>query len=394
MVDFSLEPEHTRVRDTIYRYAVERILPVQEKIQQKFDEEDEFAWPIWDKFKELGLLGFPFPKEYGGQGASSLSTTLVWEALGLARIDAGMTLSLSAHTILCGIPIATYGTEHQKRRYLTKLARGEMIGCFAISEPRSGSGLADLETVAEKKGDRWILNGLKSYVTNAPVADLFLVFAVTDRSRGSDGVTAFLVERGMKGLSVSENLKKMGNRLSPTSNVLLENCEVPDENVLGKVNEGLVQVAKLASVWERTVCLSHSVGLLEALIKELMSFANSKLSFGKPILRFQAVQKKIVDMRVTLEVARSYLYKIAWHIDRSEIPFVEASCFKIFWGDSIVNHLYDAIQIMGGFGYTRGARVEKEYRDGRLITIGGGTSEIQRLVLAKSILGISENEIE
>ncbi|MDW8087129.1 MAG: acyl-CoA dehydrogenase family protein [Candidatus Calescibacterium sp.] len=394
MIDFSLEPELIQLKDSVYRYATDNIIPIQEKIQLELDEKEEFAWPIWEKFKEFGLLGFPFPTEYGGQGASALATTIAWEALGLAGVDGGMVMSLSAHTILCGVPLMTFGSEDQKKRYLTKLATGEMIGCFAITEPHGGSDSIHLKTTAVKKGDRWILNGSKLYITNAPIGDLFLVLAATDKSLSSAGITAFLVEKGFKGFSVSRKLQKMGNRLSPTGEIVFEDCEVPEENVLGEVNMGFVQIVRTIFGWERSVMLSPSVGSLETVIKALMAFANNRTAFGKPISYFQAIQKKIVDMKVTLEVARSYLYTIAWHIDRGELPFVEASSFKLFWGDSIVQHIYEAIQILGGLGYMRESKIEKGYRDVRLITIGGGTSEVQRTIVARAILGLSGKEIE
>lgn len=394
MIDFSLEPELIQLRESVWKYAVENIIPIQEKIQLELDAKEEFAWPIWEKFKEFGLLGFPFPEEYGGQGASALATTVAWEALGLAGVDGGMVMSLSAHTILCGVPLMTYGTEEQKRKYLTRLATGEMIGCFALTEPHGGSDSIHLKTTAVKKGDRWILNGSKIFITNAPIGDLFLVLATTDKSLGSAGITAFLVEKNFKGFYVSRKLEKMGNRLSPTGEIVFEDCEVPEENVLGEVNMGFIQVVRTIFGWERSVMLSPSVGSLELVIKGLMAYANQRQAFGKPISYFQAIQKKIVDMKVTLEVARSYLYRVAWHIDRGELPFVEASSFKLFWGDAVVNHIYEAIQILGGYGYMREFKLEKGYRDVRLITIGGGTSEVQRTIIARAILGLSGREIE
>ena len=394
MIDFSLDSELVQLREAVYKYASQEIIPIQEKIQLELDEKEEFAWPIWEKFKEFGLLGFPFPEDYGGQGAGALATTVAWEALGLAGVDGGMVMSLSAHTILCGVPLMTFGTEDQKKRYLTKLATGEMIGCFAITEPHGGSDSIHLRTTAEKKGDRWILNGAKMFITNAPIGDLFLVLATTDKSLGSAGITAFLVEKNFKGFSVSRKLEKMGNRLSPTGEIVFEDCEVPEENVLGEVNMGFIQVVRTIFGWERSVMLSPSVGSLETVIKHLMAYAHQREAFGKPIAYFQAIQKKIVDMKVSLEVARSYLYRIAWHIDRGELPFVEASSFKLFWGDSIVNHIYEAIQILGGYGYMREFKIEKGYRDVRLITIGGGTSEVQRTIVARAILGISGRDIE
>ena len=394
MIDFSLDSELVQLREAVYKYASQDIIPIQEKIQLDLDEKEEFAWPIWEKFKEFGLLGFPFPEEYGGQGAGALATTVAWEALGLAGVDGGMVMSLSAHTILCGVPLMTFGTDDQKKRYLTKLASGEMIGCFAITEPHGGSDSIHLRTTAEKKGDRWILNGAKMFITNAPIGDLFLVLATTDKSLGSAGITAFLVEKNFKGFSVSRKLEKMGNRLSPTGEIVFEDCEVPEENVLGEVNMGFVQVVRTIFGWERSVMLSPSVGSLETVIKHLMAYAHQREAFGRPIAYFQAIQKKIVDMKVSLEVARSYLYRIAWHIDRGELPFVEASSFKLFWGDSIVNHIYEAIQILGGYGYMREFKIEKGYRDVRLITIGGGTSEVQRTIVARAILGISGRDIE
>ena len=392
-IDFSLNEEQIALREAVYKYAREEIFPLVQKYSLEYDANEEFIWPIWEKFKEFGLLGFPFPEKYAGQGASSLMTTLAWEALGMGGSDGGMIMSLGAHTILCGVPIMYYGTEDQKNRYLTKLATGKIIGGFAITEPHSGSDSVHLRTTAVRKGSKWILNGSKMFITNATNGDIFLVLATTDKSMGSAGISAFIVEKSFHGFRVSSKLEKMGQRTSPTGELVFEDCEVPEENLVGDVNMGFIQVVRTIFGWERSVMLAPSVGGFYLLIKRSLEYANERKAFGKSISEFQAIQKKIVDMKVTLEIARAYLYKVAWSIDRGEIPFVEASSFKLFFGDMIERHAHDAIQIFGGYGYMRDYFLEKGYRDVRLMTIGGGTSEVQRTIIARAILGLSGKEI-
>jgi butyryl-CoA dehydrogenase len=379
MMEFGFSEEQQMFRDTVYKYAKNEILDLCEEADLK----SEFSYEIWGKLGEMGLLGLPFPEKYGGQGADVVTCCLASEALGHAGIDGGHLLALGAHTYLCADTIFQHGTDEQKMKYVPKLASGEWIGCMGVTEPGAGSDAASMQTTAVKKGDRWILNGSKTFITNAPVADICAVYTTVDRSKRQAGITGFIVERGFKGFSTGKPFHKMGVRASQTSEVFFEDCEVPEENLIGKVGEGF-NMALQTLEWDRSALLAPFVGSLMFAIEECARYANDRVQFGRPIRDFQAIQHKIADMKVIMEAARLAVYRVAWLKDNGHpLNHLQASIAKAFVGDWGLKALSDAVQIFGGYGYIHEYPVEWLFRDAKLGQIGGGTSEVQRHVISR-----------
>lgn len=391
-MDFKLEPHEVAFKDEVKKFAERELVPNSMKLE--YDEKSEFIWENWNKMREYGLCGLPFPEDYGGQGATVMMTVLAMEALGLAGVDSGTILSLSAHMILCGVPIWLLGNEEQKRKYLPKIASGEWIGGFALTEPNHGSDSVHLDTYAVKKGNRYILNGAKMFITNAPIGNVFVVIASTDKKKGAFGLSAFIVEKDFKGFSVSRELNKLGHRTSPTGEIIFDDCEVPEENLLGREGLGYIDVGRTVLEWERTCLLAPAVGAMEFGLKRTIQYAMERKQFKRPIIQFQAVQKMLVNMKVAVEVSRQYIYRIAWMKDRGMPALVEASIAKLLISEFSVRCAYDEVQIFGGYGYIKDFPVERGFRDARLATIGGGTSEIQRTIIARAVLGIEGGKIE
>lgn len=359
------------------------------------------AWDqrIWKKMAAAGLIGAPFPEEYGGTGLSCLSTCLVKEGFTVGAQDGGVALAWGASTILCGVPIWKLGTEEQKRTYLPKMSSGDWLGAFCLSEPGSGSDAASMKTRAVKKGDRWILNGTKMWITNGPIANHFIVTAVTDPDAKAFGISTFIVEKGFPGFKVGQHIDKMGVRTSLTSEILFEDCEVPAENLLGQENFGFVGTAKLILGWERSCLLAPSLGSQRANLERCVQYAKDRQQFGRPIAKFQAVRQMIADMKIRYEIGRNLIHRVAWHLDRAaagsgaseaadEPPLVEAAIAKVQVSEASQQTARDAIQIHGGNGFTVEYHVERSLRDSMLGTIGGGTSEIQRSIIARSVLDL------
>lgn len=359
------------------------------------------AWDqgIWKKMAAAGLIGAPFPEEYGGTGLSCLSTCLVKEGFTVGAQDGGVALAWGASTILCGVPIWKLGTEEQKRTYLPKMCNGDWLGAFCLSEPGSGSDAASMKTRAVKKGDRWILNGTKMWITNGPIANHFIVTAVTDPDAKAFGISTFIVEKGFPGFKVGQHIDKMGVRTSLTSEIIFEDCEVPAENLLGQENFGFVGTAKLILGWERSCLLAPSLGSQRANLERCVQYAKDRQQFGRPIAKFQAVRQMIADMKIRYEIGRNLIHRVAWHLDRAaagpgaseiadEPPLVDAAIAKVQVSEASQQTARDAIQIHGGNGFTVEYHVERSLRDSMLGTIGGGTSEIQRSIIARSVLDL------
>ncbi|MBI3951991.1 MAG: acyl-CoA dehydrogenase family protein [Acidobacteria bacterium] len=381
-MDFTIPDEYLQFRDSVYKFAKDRIAPRAEELDLK----GEFGWENWRDMAAMGLLGLPFPEEYGGSNAAPLATCLAMEAVAHAGSDSGTTLSWGAHTILCGVPIWLLGTKEQKEKYLTKIASGEWIGGFGLTEPEAGSDAASLKTTAVRKGDRWILNGSKMFITNGPIGDVFVVFAVTDKGAGNKGISAFIVEKGFFGFSVGKELKKMGNRTSPTSELVFDNCEAPDENLLGPLHRGFLAVGKETLEWERSCMIAPIVGGMEFLLEQCIEYAKNRKQFGQPIGQFQAIQHKLADMKVALEASRLLVYRVAWLKERGQSAMLEASITKLFVTEQMVKVANEAVQILGGYGYIHEYPVERAYRDAKLGTIGAGTSEVQKMVIIGEML--------
>jgi butyryl-CoA dehydrogenase len=381
-MDFSIPQEYLDFRDAVYRFSKERLAPRAEQL----DARAEFSRENWSDMAGMGLLGLPFPERYGGSEASPLATCIAMEAMGAAGVDAGTPLAWGAHTILCGVPIWLLGSERQKEKYLPKICSGEWIGAFGLTEPGSGSDAAAMKTTAERRGDRWILNGSKMFITNAPVADLFIIFAATNRGAGNRGITTFIVERGFPGFTVGRDLVKLGNRTSVTAELSFDNCEVPNENMLGTLDNGFLAVGKETLEWERSCLIAPIVGGMEFMLESCTAYAKERKQFGKPIAEFQAIQHKLADMKVAIEGSRLLVYRVAWLKQLGRPAMTEAAIAKLWATEAAIRVSYDAVQIFGGYGYIHDYPAERFYRDARLGTIGAGTSEVQKMIIANELI--------
>jgi len=378
-MDFALNEEQEMFRKTIREFAEKEIMPRAQEIDQK----GEFPWDIIRKMADLGLMGLPFPEEYGGAGGDAISYAIAVEEI--ARASGSVAITYSAHISLACSPIYLFGTEEQKRKYLIPMAKGEKIGAFGLTEPGAGSDAAAIKTRAVLDGDEWVINGQKIFITNGSVADVVVIAAVTDPAKGKKGISNFIVEKGTPGFRVGREEDKMGLRGSVTSELIFENCRVPKENLLGKEGEGYKQFLMTLD-GGRIGIGAMAVGLGMAALEAAARYAKERVQFGQPIAEFQAIQWMIADMATELEAARLLVYRAAWLKDQGQRFTKEAAMAKLFASEAAVRACYKAIQIHGGYGYTKDYPVERLYRDARLTTIGEGTSEIQRLVIARHIL--------
>jgi alkylation response protein AidB-like acyl-CoA dehydrogenase len=377
-MDFCFTEEQLMFRDAIYRGALKSIVPLCEKA----DLAGEFSHEVWSKFSEMGLLGLSLPEEYGGSGADLVTCVLAGEALAHAGVDQGHLLALGAHSYLASRTLFDNANEAQKQKYMPKLATGEWIGCMCLTEPNAGSDAGAVATTAVKKGDRWILNGTKTFITNAPVADVAVVYATVDKKLKHKGVTAFIVEKDFKGFSVGKPFHKLGVKASSTSEVFLEDCEVPEENLLGEVGKGFVYA--LGSVeWDRSTLLGPFLGSYMYALENAARYASQRVQFGMPISKFQAIRHKLADIKITMEATKMAIYRVAALKDSGRsLNAMEASVAKLFTGDWGMTLASEAIQIFGGYGYMHEYPVEHMIRDVKLGQIGGGTSEVQKLVIS------------
>lgn len=376
-MDFSLSREQLELRDSVIRFARRELT---DDVLQR-DAQGEFSPVFWRKCAKFGIQGLPIPEEYGGSGSDALTTIVALEALGYACKDNGLLFSLNAQMWSCEIPILKFGREDQKRRYLPGLSGGSLIGIQAMSEPGSGSDAFSLRTLAEKKGNRYVLNGSKTFITNAPVADVFVVFARTDPARGFAGVSAFVIERGTPGLSVSGAMHKMGLRTSPMGEVVLQDCEVAAESMLGSAGAGLA-IFNHSMDWERGCILACAVGTMERQLERCIRYAKERTQFGQPIGKFQAVSHRIVEMKVRLETARLLVYKFGWLKANGKHTVVESAMAKLYLSECFLRSSLDALQIFGGYGFMTEYEVEREVRDAVGSRLYSGTSDIQRNIIA------------
>jgi butyryl-CoA dehydrogenase len=381
-MDFGFTDEQKLLKQQVIEFAQKEIAPG----AAERDEEARFDRDIWDKAAALGYMGLPYPEEYGGSGASVVDTCVVGEGLGYGGVDSGFTLSWGAHVVIGGVPIWQLGTEEQKKKYLPKIASGEWISGLGLTEPEAGSDAAGILTTADKKDGYYVLNGTKTFITNGPIGDVFVVLTKTDKEKGSAGISGFIIEKGFPGFSVGKEIHKMGNRSSPTSELIFDNCEVPAENLLGEENKGFgIVLATLE--WERSVMLAPAIGAMEIQLEECIKYAKGRKQFGRPISSFQAIQFKLADMKVWLETSRWVLYNVAWMKDQGIMDPLMASVSKLHITEVAMKSAEEAVQIHGGYGYTKEYAVERSIRDAKLGTIGAGTSEIQRWVIGRLLVG-------
>lgn len=381
-MDFDLTVEQSHLREEIIRFASGEL---NSDVAGR-DAQSQFPAAEWQKCAEVGIQGLPVPEEYGGQGADPLTIMLAMEALGYGCRDNGLIFSLNAQMWACEVPIVLFGSDGQKQKYLPALCEGSLVAGHGMSEPGSGSDAFALSTTAELRDDRWVLNGSKTFVTNAPIADLFVVFAKTDRTKGFMGLSAFLVERDMPGLSVGRPLEKMGLRTSPMAELFLEDCEVPTENVLGTLGAGM-RVFNSSMEWERSCILASTVGAMQRQVERCIEYARERKQFGQPIGSFQAISHKIVDMKLRLETARCFLYRLGWLMSEGKVTPLDSALVKLYLSECFVSTSLEAVQVYGGYGYMAEYELERELRDAVGSRIYSGTSEIQRN-LAAAHLGL------
>jgi alkylation response protein AidB-like acyl-CoA dehydrogenase len=378
-MDFSFTEEQQILRENIIRFAKEKL---NEAVVER-DREQRFSRELWRKCGEIGLQGLPVPEQYGGSGLDPLSSTIALEAFGYGCHDGGLVFSLCAHLLSCVVPLWQYGNEEQKQRYLPGLCNGTLIGVHAMTEPGSGSDAFALRTKAEPDGTGFRINGTKTFISNAPIADLVIVFAMTDSNKGYyGGVTAFLVENRTPGFVVSQKFEKMGLRTSPIGEVVFENVYVPAEAVLSGVGAGSTLFTQ-AMDWERICLFAGHIGTMERLLEQSIAYARTRTQFGQPIGKFQAIAHRIVDMKVQLEAARLLTYRAAWRLGRVKHVSLDASMAKLFVSESLVKAALDTVQIHGGYGYMTEYELERALRDAVGSTIYSGTSEMQRNIIAR-----------
>ena len=379
-MDFAPSPEQIEICEESLRFARKEL---NESLIER-DSDAKFSRAAWAKCAESGVQGLPFPQKYGGSEADAITTMMVMEALGYGSRDSGLIFSIAAQVLSVQMPIFEFGTDEQKEKYLSRMCSGEWIGAHAMSEPDSGSDAFSLRSTATRTDDGYILNGRKTFVTNAPVADLFLVFVTTNKAHRFMGVTAFLVERDFRGISVGAPISKMGLRTSPMADVILEDCLVPAENRIGGEGMGR-QIFMSSMAWERSLILSCNLGAMERQLEECIEYARERRQFGCSIGKFQAVANKIVDMKIRLDTARLLSYRAASSVQQGTDPTLEAAIAKLYLSEAWVQSCLDAVQIFGGYGFTTEYELERDLRDaigGRLYS---GTSEIQRNIIAQSL---------
>jgi alkylation response protein AidB-like acyl-CoA dehydrogenase len=378
-MDFNLSSEQKLLRDSIVKFARGELN--HELIER--DRAHTFPRDLWRKCAAVGLLGLPVSEEYGGIGADPLSCAIALEALGYGCRDGGLVFSICAHVLACAVPVWQHGSAAQKDRYLRGLCDGTLIGAHAITEPDSGSDTFAMRLRAERTDDGWRLNGSKTFISNGPVADIVVVFAVTDPDKGfHGGATAFLIERGLAGFSTGQQFAKMGLRTSPVGELVFEDAIVPDDAVLGTVGGG-ASVFGTAMDWERSLLVAAHVGTIERLLDTSISYARTRSQFGQAIGKFQAVSHKIADMKVHLEAARLLVYRTASRLTMTRSISLDAAVTKLFVSESLVKTALDAVQLHGGYGFMEEYEVERALRDAIGSTLYSGTSEMQRNIIAR-----------
>ena len=373
---FKLSEEHEMIRKMVRDFAMNEVAPT----AAERDEEERFDQAIFDQMAELGLTGIPWPEEYGGIGSDYVAYCIAVEEL--SRVCASTGVTLSAHTSLAGWPIFTFGTEAQKQKYLKPMAKGEKIGAYCLTEPASGSDAGAMTTTARLDGDDYLLNGSKIFITNGGIADIYIVFALTASEDKHQETTAFIVEADFPGFSVGKKEKKLGIRSSPTTEVILEDCKVPKENVLGEVGSGF-KIAMMTLDGGRNGIAAQAVGIAQGALDAAVAYAKERKQFGKPISAHQGISFKIADMATNIEAARLLTYQAAW-LESNGFPYgKESAMSKLFAGDTAMKVTTEAVQIFGGYGYTKDYPVERYMRDAKITQIYEGTQEIQRLVISR-----------
>ncbi len=381
-MNFALGEDIEALRDMVHRWAQERVAPMAAEI----DASNTFPPELWREMGELGLLGVTVPEEFGGAGMGYLAHTVVVEEL--ARASASVSLSYGAHSNLCVNQIKLNGSEAQKRKYLPGLISGEHVGALAMSEAGAGSDVVSMKLRAEKRNDRYVLNGTKYWITNGPDADTLVVYAKTDPEAGARGMTAFIIEKSMAGFSTSPHFDKMGMRGSNTAELIFEDVEVPFENVLGEEGRG-VNVLMSGLDYERVVLSGIGVGLMHAVLDQIMPYMHERKQFGQKIGDFQLMQGKIADIYSVMNAARAYVYAVAGSCDRGEVTRQDAAGCVLYASEQAMNVATQGVQAMGGAGYMSDSPLSRIMRDAKLMEIGAGTSEIRRMLIGRELMKVT-----
>jgi len=380
-VNFQLTTEQQQLRHSVREFAEGEIAPH----VMEWDEASHFPLEIMPKLAEMGLLGVIFPEQYGGAGLGYLEYVIAIEEL--SRVDGSVGIIVAAHNSLCSNHIFKFGSEAQKQKYLVPLAQGKKIGAWSLTEPEAGSDAGGTRTTATRDGDSWVINGAKTFTTNGHYADICVAMAVTDRSKNSHGISAFIVEKGTPGFRPGKKENKLGLRASDTSEMILTDCRVPEENLLGAEGEGFVGSLKILDGGRISIA-ALGLGMAQGALDAAVKYAKQRRQFGQSISEFQAIQFKLADMATEVEAARLLVYQAAWLADSGAARFTrESSMAKLFASEVAVRVANECVQIHGGYGFIKDYPAEKFYRDVKLCTIGEGTSEIQKLVIARQLLG-------
>ncbi|PGM98506.1 acyl-CoA dehydrogenase AcdA [Bacillus cereus] len=375
---FKLSEEHEMIRKMVRDFARNEVAPT----AAERDEEERFDRALFDQMAELGLTGIPWPEEYGGIGSDYLAYVIAIEEL--SRVCASTGVTLSAHTSLAGWPIFKFGTEEQKQKFLRPMAEGKKIGAYGLTEPSSGSDAGGMRTTAKRDGDHYILNGSKIFITNGGIADIYVVFALTDPDSKQRGTSAFIVESDTLGFSVGKKESKLGIRSSPTTEIMFEDCRIPARNLLGEEGQGF-KVAMQTLDGGRNGIAAQAVGIAQSALDASVEYARERHQFGKPIAAQQGIGFKLADMATDVEAARLLTYQAAW-LESEGLPYgKESAMSKVFAGDTAMKVTTEAVQVFGGYGYTKDYPVERYMRDAKITQIYEGTQEIQRLVISRML---------
>jgi len=378
-MDFRLSKEHQMLQELYKNFAENEVKPLAAEV----DEEEKFPVETVKKLARYGFMGIPFPKEYGGQGGDNLAYAMAVEEL--SKVCATTGVIVSAHTSLCAAPIYEFGTEEQKQKYLIPLAKGEKLGAFGLTEPNAGTDASAQQTRAVLEGDHYVLNGSKIFITNAGYADVYIIMAMTDKSKGVKGISAFIVERDFEGFSVGKKEAKMGIRGSATCELIFENCKVPKENLLGKVGQGF-KIAMKTLDGGRIGIAAQALGIAQGAIDETVKYVKERKQFGRPIAKFQNTQFTLADMQTKTDASRLLVYRAARAKDNNERYSSFAAMAKLFASETAMEVTTKAVQLHGGYGYTREYPVERMMRDAKITEIYEGTSEVQKMVIAGTLL--------
>ena len=377
-MEFGYSKEQVLLREMYKKFAETEIKPLAEEL----DEEERFPVESIPKLARYGFMGIPFPKEYGGAGGNYLTYAMAVEELG--KVCATTAVIVSAHTSLCAGPIYYFGTEEQKQKYLVPLAKGEKIGAFGLTEPSAGTDSSMQQTTAVLDGDEYVLNGTKVFITNAGYADIYVVIAMTDKSKGNKGISAFIVEKGTPGFSVGKKERKMGIRGSATCDLIFENCRIPKENILGKEGQGF-KIAMQTLDGGRIGIASQALGLGEGAVNEAVKYTQERVQFGRRLSQFQNTQFQLADMHTRMQAAQYVVYAAAMKKQNHEPYSMDAAMAKLFAAEAASDVTRRAVQLFGGYGYTREYPVERMMRDAKITEIYEGTSEVQRMVIANHL---------